>query len=63
MVAGGFAAVFTNVNGSIDGGHQNKRTWIYDGQQWKETAKMNIARDRPACSLVNMPDGKVNSFI
>ncbi len=60
MVAGGFAAVFKNMT---EGGHQANRTWIYDGQQWKETAEMKIARDRPACSLVNMHDGKVTSFI
>ena len=62
MLAGGFMAVFTNVDGSVDGGFQTNRTWIYNGQEWKETAQMNIARDRPACSLVNMPDGKVTSF-
>ena len=63
MVAGGFTAVFENVDGITNGGYQTNRTWIYNGQQWTETAEMKIARDRPACSLLNMPDGKVTSFI
>ena len=54
MLIGGFNPVFGD-----DGGYQNERTWIYDSTKWKETAEPNVARDRPACSLVNMPDGKV----
>lgn len=60
MVAGGFVGVFKNMTA---GGHQTNRTWIYDGQQWKETAEMKIGRDRPACSLVNMHDGKINVLV
>ena len=61
MLIGGFMPVFGD-----DGGYQNQRTWIYHGigidSQWKETAETHIGRDRPACSLVNMPDGKVCMF-
>ena len=38
---------------------QTNKTWMYDGNVWKAKAQMKFARDRPACSLVNMPDGKV----
>ena len=48
---------------NLCGGIQLNRTWIYDGIQWNEMAPMSIARDRPACSLVNMPNGKVPLYI
>ena len=54
MIIGGFNPVYGD-----DGGYQNKRTWIYNSSHWIETAATKIARDRPACSLVNLPNGKV----
>ena len=56
MLIGGFHHVNEDQN---VGGMQNDRTWIYNSTHWKETARTHVARDRPACSLVNMPDGKV----
>ena len=41
------------------GAVQTNKTWIYDGNVWRPKAEMKFARDRPGCSLVNMPDGKV----
>ena len=38
---------------------QTNKTWMYDGTSWKAKAEMKIARDRPACSLVNTANGKV----
>ena len=54
MLIGGFTHVFGD-----EGGHQNERTWIYNSTHWIETAPTHVARDRPACSLVHMPGGKV----
>ena len=54
MIIGGFNPVYGD-----DGGYQNKRTWIYNSSHWIETAGTKIARDRPACSLVNLSNGKV----
>ena len=54
MIIGGFNPVYGD-----DGGSQNKRTWIYNSSHWIETAATKIARDRPACSLVNLSNGKV----
>ena len=54
MVIGGFNPVFGD-----EGGYQNKRTWIYNTTHWVETAETIVARDRPACSLLHLPDGKV----
>ena len=60
MLIGGFH----HVNEDRDvGGMQNERTWIFNSTHWKETAKTRVARDRPACSIVNMPNGKVMHFI
>ena len=41
------------------GGFSNGKTWMYDGKNWKEKKPIGVARDRPACSLISMPDGKV----
>ena len=54
MIIGGFNPVYGD-----EGGYQNKRTWIYNSSHWIETAATKIARDRPACSLVNQANGKV----
>ena len=57
MIIGGFKPVYGD-----DGGYQNQRTWIYNSTHWIETAPTKIARDRPACSIVNSPDGKVFNY-
>ena len=41
------------------GAIQTDKAWIYNGNTWEEKAPMSVARDRPACSLVNMPNGEV----
>ena len=41
------------------GGVQTDKAWMFDGYSWKKIAPMSIARDRPACSIINMPNGKV----
>ena len=41
------------------GAIQTDKAWIYNGLTWEEKAPMSVARDRPACSLVNMPNGEV----
>ena len=43
----------------IGGAGVTDQAWMYNGNDWKSMAKMSIGRDRPACSLINMPDGKV----
>ena len=35
------------------------RTWMFDGRAWVEKAEMRIAREKHACSIVNMANGKV----
>ena len=54
MLIGGFDPVFAD-----EGGEQNEKTWIFNTTHWKSTAPSLVARDRPACCIVNMPDGKV----
>ena len=41
------------------GGIYFKNGWIYDGNAWKPTSDMSVARGKPACSLVEMDDGEV----
>ena len=41
------------------GGVTNNEAWIYNGKTWELIAPMSKPRDRPACSLVNMGNGKV----
>ena len=48
-----------NPNDTFGGAIQTNKTWMYDGSSWSPKAEMKIARDRPACSIINMPDGKV----
>ena len=73
MIIGGFTSAVVeenpnhkkdgnNAKNLIRGGHQNRRTWIYNTTNWIETAESIIARDRPACSIVNMPNGNVSTF-
>jgi hypothetical protein len=35
------------------------RAWIFNGKDWLSIAPMSVARDQPACSLVEMDDGEV----
>ena len=76
MIIGGFtSAVFGGKTDNLEendnlefrklngGGYQNRRTWMYNTNRWIETAESSVARDRPSCSLVNMPNGKVDYFI
>ena len=44
---------------AVGGAVQTNKTWMYDGTSWTGTAEMKFPRDRPGCSIVNMPDGKV----
>ena len=48
-------------NNEIGGALQTNKTWLYNGNSWEARAEMSIARDRPACSIVNMPNGEVIS--
>jgi N-acetylneuraminic acid mutarotase len=60
MLIGGFH----HLSEEMDvGGRQNDRTWIFNSTHWIEKARTSVARDRPACSLVNMPDGKVRVLV
>ena len=47
------------VNETIGGGGQTDRSWLFSGEEWHEVKAAPVGRDRPACSIVNMPDGKV----
>ena len=42
------------------GGVQTNKTFIYDGQNWEPRRELKIARDRPACSIVQGKDRQVN---
>ena len=45
---------------SIGGGTINGETWMFEeGKYWTKKAEISTPRDRPSCSLVNMPNGKV----
>ena len=39
---------------------RNNKTWMFNGDIWNEKAPMTIPRDRPACSVINMPNGEVS---
>ena len=39
------------------------KTWLFNGNTWEERTPMSIPRDRPACSIINMPDGEVGSRV
>ena len=41
------------------GALQTNKTWLFNGNTWEEKTPMSIPRDRPACSIINMPDGEV----
>ena len=58
MLIGGFDPVFAD-----QGGEQNEKTWIFNTTHWKSTAPSLVARDRPACCIVNMPDGKGINYL
>ena len=42
------------------GGVQTNKTFIYNGQNWEPRAELKVARDRPACSIVQGEDRQVN---
>ena len=42
------------------GALQTNKTWLFNGNTWEEKTPMSIPRDRPACSIINMPDGEVS---
>ena len=45
----------------VGGGTTNGQTWMFEeGKYWTQKAQIPTPRDRPSCSLVNMPNGKVN---
>ena len=44
------------------GALQTNKTWLFNGNTWEEKAPMSIPRDRPACSIINMPDGEVGVY-
>lgn len=46
-------------NEDIGGAVQTNKTWMFNGKSWEARAEMSIARDRPACSIMNMPNGEV----
>ena len=50
-------------NEDIGGAVQTNKTWMFNGNSWEARAEMSIARDRPACSIMNMPNGEVSCHI
>ena len=54
------AAALGDGEAVLFGGVQTNKTWIYDGKKWTQKADMLIARDGPACSIVQETNGKVN---
>lgn len=50
---------YDSSDGVKAGGGSIRKAWLYDGRSWEEIAPMTVTRDRPACSLLNMPNGKV----
>ena len=45
------------------GGLALRRAWMYDGIYWANIADMSEVRDRPACSLVELPDGHIRILV
>ena len=45
------------------GALQTNKTWLFNGNTWEERTPMSIPRDRPACSIINMPDGEVSVHV
>jgi hypothetical protein len=56
-------AAYEDDLGAIGGGFALKRAWLYDGYYWSELRDMSVIRDRPACSIVSMPDGQVCNYL
>lgn len=71
MVAGGYRGDYTwtnpNLPNDTDGvyvsGWALKKAWMYDGYTWDSLPDMATVRDRPACSLVQLPDGKIRILV
>ena len=51
------------VDSALGGGIALNRAWLYDGYYWNEVADMSIVRDRPACSLLNLPNGSIRVLV
>ena len=48
----------------VGGGTPNGQTWMFEeGKYWTQKAQIPTPRDRPSCSLVNMPNGKVGLIL
>ena len=55
--------VETDYDTTFKGGAlQTNKTWLFNGNTWEERTPMSIPRDRPACSIINMPNGEVRKF-
>ena len=53
--------VETDYDTTFKGGAlQTNKTWLFNGNTWEERTPMSIPRDRPACSIINMPNGEVS---
>jgi hypothetical protein len=47
-------------NRTLAGAGFINKAWIFDGTSWNAIPDMNVTRDFPACSLVEMDDGEVS---
>ena len=70
MIAGGFAGDYTFVNPLIPNsspvyypGTALSNAWLYDGNYWIPVDNMSTVRDRPACSIVQLPQGQVRVLV
>ena len=68
LLAGGYASDYTFTNPdpphdeSFVAGRSLSKAWMYDGNYWEEVPDMSITRDRPACSLVQLPNGEAREL-
>ena len=70
MIAGGFAADYVfkppfipNAQEIYVPGTALAKAWLYDGNFWVPVNDMSTVRDRPACSVVQLPGGTTTNTI
>ena len=56
---GGTLHFIESTSGAVSGGTALRRSFIHDGQTWRNVTPMMTQRASPVCSLLEMDDGEV----
>ena len=52
-----------NDDSKTDGGIVLNKSWMYNGFDWTLLPSMTEARDRPACTSINLPNGNIGILV